>query len=288
MTDSPRFILGFGTAKAGSTWLYDHLARRPDVCMPVKEAMVFHALFGQPPRVGVGGHALPDRAKLPPLGVQSARSPETWRVLRTAMLRDPDLCIDHYRALASSSPRCRVVGDISPSYAKMDLPAVEATAALLERGGFDVRAVFVMRDPVDRLVSHYRYRQDRGPRPGDPGPGLDEASILAYAADPAIRQLHDYPRILANLQAVFPPERLFVGFFEEFFTDAEQQRLGASLGFADWRPDVRLRSFESRFPFTPSVATKLTIRRCYDDEYRSMADLFGADRIAAVWPNVRA
>jgi hypothetical protein len=257
--------------------------------MPVKEVRIFDGPFVSSTTRSDAEAELEamHRTPPPPVGLQSALDLRKWRRLRMECRYNPAVYMDHQIALASSSPMVRIVGDITPAYARLRKETIASANALLVDAGFDVRAVLVMRDPVERLLSHYRWRQDKLDRLGQPRWSEAPEFIIAHANENGMRTLHQYVRLIQALESVFPPERLFVGFFEEFFTDAEQQRLARTLGIDDWAPEFDRRSNASAYSIDIPAVVKFEIRRLYDDAYRDMAEMFGADRLAAAWPNYR-
>lgn len=119
----PNFIV-IGAAKAGTTSLYHYLSCHPEVHMsPVKETNFFsEATKGRP---------------LPSWSVRSR---------------------DRYEALFHSALPAR--GEASPSYSlhpwRAGVP--ERISALLP----DVKLIYLVRDPIDRAVSHYLQRAAMG------------------------------------------------------------------------------------------------------------------------------
>lgn len=149
----PDFI-GVGTQRAGTTWLFSALSRDPSYWMPLYKELdfftpersewverdrlrVFHQLFGRMLKAG-------------------AVDPEALRHLAHVSLTEPqDLA--WYRGLfAPAGPRC--TGDISPSYFLLDEAGVARVAATLPRA----RAVMVLRDPLDRALSAWRFKMSKG------------------------------------------------------------------------------------------------------------------------------
>jgi hypothetical protein len=123
----PNFFV-VGAAKAGTTSLYTHLKRHPDVFLTdVKESAYF--------------------------------SPEIRAGIHRDLYRDPG----RYRAMYAGANRCKAVGEVSSTYL-----ATEGTPARIREVRRDARIVIILRDPVERAFSHYLfYRTTRDETTGE-------------------------------------------------------------------------------------------------------------------------
>ena len=161
------FLLGLGCEKGGTTWLYDYLERHPQVASGFsKEYHVLNAHFL------ASGRALQERriARVRRLIAGLRRVPGQRRAQRLeglaamlaqrerqrALAADLGAYVDYFAGLADAAPDTRLVCDITPLYACLDAAALAEVRARLEAAGFEVRVIFIMRDPIERAFSSYR------------------------------------------------------------------------------------------------------------------------------------
>ncbi len=139
--------------------------------------------------------------------------------------RNFDRGLKWYRGLFPEEGRVR--GEASPNYAKCDIfPGVpQRIHAHLP----DVRLVYVVRDPVDRLLSHYRFAAAMG------------RSVDAQAIEHMIMTSR-YALQLARYRDHFAPDRILVIDFDDLCTDqtAVLRRVGVFVGIPDgWKESIR-------------------------------------------------
>lgn len=149
-------FLCIGAQKAGTSWLYHALRPHPEVWVPpIKE---FH-YFDQPT-------PLPEAA----LNFHRKRFPKYWRRMREAYKRG-DRDTGRFLARYLFLPRTdawyqslfegadgRKVGDMTPSYARMD----EVTVAQVATRMPNARIIYILRNPVTRIWS--QAKMDLGKR----------------------------------------------------------------------------------------------------------------------------
>lgn len=189
----PNFLI-IGAAKSGTTSLYEQLRRHPDVCMP------------------------PRRWKEPTFFSEHARG--RWA-----------RGLDWYCSLFSHHRGEAAVGEASTSYTKAPYygDAADKIASVLPAA----RLIYLVRDPVDQVISHYRHMvfHDGLRLPFDRA--LDEKPFLVETARYAFQ--------LAPYRRRFPRDRILVVPFERFVTDpvAECKRICRFLDIDD-RLDLAL------------------------------------------------
>jgi len=226
-------LFGIGAAKAGTTWLHRMLSGHPDCYFrSIKEVHYFDTLD----RSGAKWRARKPAQKLAALDKRrgAVRSDRVRRKdLRDwqAMLARDDASHQTYLAyLLDGSDRSRVVGDITPSYALLDEAGFAEMAALVP----DTRFIYLLRDPLDRLWSNIRMSAFR-----QTGGGAEFATRANQLLDAFVAGLHpaadqrcDYVATLKRLTAAVAPERIFLGYFEELFTQNSLTRITGFLGLA--------------------------------------------------------
>jgi hypothetical protein len=135
----------------------------------------------------------------------------------------------------------RLAGEASPSYAALPVSAIWRVRALMP----DAKLVFLMRDPVARAWSHARHAHRYGEiscadLPDGGAPGARE--WCAAAANEWALLSGDYLGQLRRWASAFPPDQLFVGFYEEI-AERPAHLLRRVLRFLGARPEVDLAPF---------------------------------------------
>lgn len=135
------------------------------------------------------------------------------------------LGLDWYRSLFESAPEGWLCGESSTHYTK--LPTYPQTIARLQKHLPAIKCVYVMRHPIERLVSQYIHEWSQG-----------RISVAIDRALDEYPQLIDYSRYSWQLQPYFEAfgaDRLLPVFFERMFAEpqAELERICRFLGYAD-------------------------------------------------------
>jgi hypothetical protein len=181
----PSFI-GIGALKAGTTSLYSYLGQHPEIYLsPIKEPKFF----------AVAGNKL------------SARTKE---ILGTTITSYRE-----YLALFHTGEGFKAAGEISPIYLVSERAPQNIKAYLP-----DVKLFAILRDPVDRMFSHYLHNVRSGHE--------DEIGFLnALSRDEKSRFWNYIPqsRYYAALERyfrLFPRSQLKILFFEDLVADPKQ------------------------------------------------------------------
>ena len=246
--DGKVFVLGVGAQRSGTSWLHAYLASHACVCMSeIKEMNYFNALWSETHRryaynmftselkrleSGISRTGL----RLPPevatQGVRALRD-------RVAIFAGGDgAYVDFFRRRVA--PHHTHFGEITPAYSLLPVESFRHIRSLFA----NIKVVFVLRDPVQRVYSALRWRH---------GPKADEA-LVAALSDPMIIERTRYDITIANLRAVFPAEALFFGFYETLFCDTSIQSLCEFLGLpfktADYGQQVNASASQQRMSLT--------------------------------------
>lgn len=285
-----RILFGIGAQKAGTTWLADQIAASPDVYMPIKERHYWDVIrapyiqWDRPKRVEPEGIVDRELASLHVLRarLKHGRLGERRETARRARFRGPYGDHRTYLAtLAIGNPGRKVVGEVTPAYALCGRRTFAEMAELAP----DVRFVFVMRDPVDRLWSGLRHRHRSRIESGEWG---ERDLLAAFDAliddpyDPDFRR-SDYARTLEELEAAVPGARILCLFYETLFEEKAMHRLADFLGIAPLRAALGQRSHAGpALGGGPSPALVRRAREALSRTYEAVASRFG-DEVPAAW-----
>jgi Sulfotransferase domain len=182
-----------------------------------------------------------------------------------------------------------VVGEASPSYLFHPL-APDRVAALLP----DVRLIALLRNPVDRALSHYQHEVSLGREPLTFEEALERedertrGEVDRIVADPryfsyawwnfTYRARGLYAEQLERWFAVFPRDRILVLTSEELLARTEEayarvlEFLGAARHRLDEYPRVFERQYEDMRP-----ETRLALAESYAEPNQRLAELLGRD-----------
>jgi len=194
--------------------------------------------------------------------------------IRAEFIASPGRYFDHFAELLSA-PRAAITADVTPAYA-----ALPASALARIRGGFAargirVKAVFLMRDPVERAWSALRMYRRKGLLPGIlDGAGDDDALLARFAqSDHALRRGR-YEHTVEALDRTFAPEEIYFGFYEDLFEPERIDALSRFLSIPS-RPEAR----EDRYNVSPRTQTlsptaHRAVRDAYGETLRFCANRF--------------
>ena len=228
---SPKvFLLGVGAQKAGTSWLHEQLHSRNDANFGFcKEYHILDAL------------TLPQFAHFQPRLIPPWKW-RTWR--RKRFLQDSNRYFNYFNHLLSE-PAVQLTGDITPSYSCLSAETLAWARDQLSKRGITTRVVFLLRDPVERILSQQRMQLRKR---GELRPELELEQLLRASRklkqQPSQRS--DYLHTLKALQTTFAPEELFIDLYERLFTEPVFRQLCQHLMIDYLEPDWGQRVNESR------------------------------------------
>lgn len=253
MGGEPTYVFGAGATKAGTSWLYRYLAGHPECHLrSIKELHYFDTLEAGTQHRWASALLRKQR------GLRQERDGETrrrQRRMQTGRIRD----LAALRALMTGTPgdlgRLRdyltdglgerhLVADITPAYGLLPAARLRSMHAI----GADVRWVYVMRDPVDRLWSQVRmtaarraeHQIDFEARAND----LMRAELARIESGVVDRE--DYRGAVARLREAVPGDRLLLMLHDDLMTDAGVARMCAFLGIGAVPADFDRKVMEGR------------------------------------------
>lgn len=234
----PTFILGVGAQKAGTTWLHQCLQSLQQVNLgSMKEYHVWDAIYSQL----CSGFL-----------VQGSDLSDPKRQLRRELQASPSAYRDYFLSLVSN--QAHVTGDLTPSYSLLDAEAFCRIRELL--CDFDLKVVFLMRDPVERNWAMVRmYMRNNGRLPEPETLLRAQTAFLENIEKPYAYERTNYPRTLEALGSIFDKEQLYIGFYESLF---EPQNVDALSRFLGLRIDKDL--VEKRINASPWAELPLEIK----------------------------
>ncbi len=230
-----KLVFGVGAAKSATTWLAAYLAEHPDFHMsPRKELHYWSVLQGghyrktkywndrDRVRAGLGGSLL-ERLRNRFDGLTKGQPDSRHQIYANLYTKAGPPHSNYADALFLGYRGQPLVGEFTPAYAVLP-PAVYRDMASL---GPDVRFLFVMRDPVTRLVSAIRHKLRGEVGSKNVTPEMVRGRIVECLADPEHFDLirSRYDQTITRLDASVGADKVFFLFFETMFRQSEMDRL---------------------------------------------------------------
>ena len=200
-TDEPGvFLLGLGAQKAGTSWLHAQLNQRLDADFGfLKEYHIHDALTL--PAAGFSGRSR-----------RSLFKPRTWRRQRFWT----DQRYYAYFASLLRRPGIQLTGDITPSYSGLSAATLLTIRAGFINQGIPVRPLFLMRDPIERIVSSVRMqRRKQGLK--DSAGEIQTLQDLCRERPERINLRSNYGHTLKALKESFGLKHCFIAIYEQLF-----------------------------------------------------------------------
>jgi hypothetical protein len=226
----PTLMFCVGATKAGTSWLYSYLHGHEDcVLQSVKESHFFDTI--SKPRLKpqidawkaqrdmlverrMNAIAVDDQMRATRLKTQID---DLATLIKAVRQRDEGIQAYHDYLFAGAQD-AKLVGDHTPAYALLDEERLAQMLAMSE----NVKFVFLMRDPIDRLWSHVRMIAKRTTDTSDGFEAKSRAvlkSVTCEGGETHLSKRGDYPAIVAKLKNAVPKDKLYFEYFERLLTD---------------------------------------------------------------------
>ena len=277
------FLLGTGCQKGGTTWLFQYLKASPQYVPGFrKEYHVFDA-------IDIPGQAYRRDEVTEQAEAALARGREGGPVnaqplLLASMLANPTYYYDYFAGLLLTRPQGRVTADVTPSYGMLAAARLSEIKDEFASRGVRTVAVFLMRDPVDRVLSQMRMQLRRKPdkfaRP------LQEVLLRRHALSTYAARTR-YDLTIAALDEAFDQSEIFFGFYEDLFREDRIREVCRLLGIDFHKPMFDVRANAS--PPVRDVPEEVlrTVARSYGAVYQAVAARFPDVDLDALWPSTR-
>lgn len=209
MSENTTLVIGLGAQKAGTTWLYDYFISHPQFfASPIKEINFFTSYLNHEdyPHVREGFLA----RYYEHVKSYSSRPLKTYteklRNLSDRVLMDfyPN---NYLKFFSNRINNEKCFGEISPSYADLSSEAFRYMRSIYP----SVKFIFIMRDPVDRFISHIKFDKKLGL--GD----IDSIKQKAIMTKSIHLRRSQYDLTIKKIENIVPPCDIKYLFYEEMF-----------------------------------------------------------------------
>jgi len=231
----PDFFI-VGPQRTGTTWLHANLRYHPQIMLSEPKELFFFSALKTPesPRF---------RSAELEWYLQFFREP-LWRVL----LRNA-ISIRRYREIY----RPKIRGEATASYAALDRDVIEDITRLNP----DIKAVLMIRDPIERAWSHAK--KDLVRNKGRKFEDVSASEFERFFADPYQLRCARYTEQIDNWSAYLHPRHLLVCLFDDVDTRPEAL-LREVMSFLGVKSDRRYISEEARKPVNPTASRRIPER----------------------------
>ena len=237
-------FLCIGAAKAGTDWLHQQLSRHPECHLrSIKELHYFNAIQSGQLEREFKKHQGFQRALLHRLERES-RAPDAMQAQKLSDRADWMDVLEsgredipaYLKYLTEGARDGQVVADMTPAYALLGQDDLRRMSGI----SGDVRFLYLLRDPVERLWSHVRMiavRRDPDGRVTRQRCGRILQRTISGQEDQIARR-SDYAGTISRLLSAVPSRQVLIEAFEEMITGEGLQRLCRFLGIAPMAADL--------------------------------------------------
>lgn len=201
----PDFLV-IGAQRAGTTWLHRVLSQHPALWVaPVKELHYFDK--SDTPRTVM------DPKERQRVGLSGLKSLDPWYVRYWFGARSDDW---YARLFRRAQTKGFIAGEVTPAYATLD----ESVFRRIHRMNGNIKLVFVMRDPVDRVWSAVSnaYKKGKGRARGT----LTNRQVRSWMREPGRASRSAYLDTIERIEGIFPKRQIHYCFFDDLRDRPEQ------------------------------------------------------------------
>ncbi|MEM1275443.1 MAG: sulfotransferase [Pseudomonadota bacterium] len=272
-----------GAQKAGTTWLHSYLADHPQVLVPSVRKELQYWNHVRPPFDTYGtqttrGEMLKNRARRLAMSVlkgeEGRRKARAWAAFERALRTQDPAHVDYANTLFAFFDGHRAVGEASPEYALLEAETLQEMAALSPKS----RMIYIMRDPVERMLSGIRFALSRHATVTPEA--LDERVTLALDDGDPHRDFWRtrYDQVISKLDATLPRDRVAYFFYETLFSEQEIARLTEFLGVDPMPADFERKVWVTKNrEVMPSSTAMTRVKDALQPVYRFVEDRFGTE-----------
>ena len=222
MKQKPDFILCVGAQKAGTSWLHAYVTQFEDTDFGFRKE--YHIWSAKWMRAGgIKPDPVPYWRDVWDFRQGVVPWPNKQRLIRKMMIEVPGVYERYFASLIKN--QIRRTGDFTPAYSVLPPEEFHRLKRRIESVGFNLKVVFLMRDPVERVWSAVRMQKRINSLADD-----DEELILKRIHTDNCKLRGNYPRTIQALESCFSPDQLYFGFYENLFERVQLEKISSFLG----------------------------------------------------------
>ena len=272
MGRAPDFIC-VGLQRAGTTWLHKNLDYHPQIWLPpVKELYFWSEIFGgsdegwerisRRKQVKDTANYYRDQNELSPKASQKQMALGAIWALNGS--------IEQYNSIFACASSDALCGEICPDYAQLPREGI----ARILRNNPQTKILLLLRDPIDRIISHAQKRAF------DLGVDFSEALLWHESEWPGFFIRSNIPEILLRWTSLVPPHQLYIQSFDDL-ADKPHETLDQICRFLGVHRDRRffpdaakvVNIFETQVSRGPLKRLKQELRPIYDETRKLLPEI---------------
>ena len=267
-SEQKTFLLGVGAQKGGTSWLHEQLHSRKDANFGfLKEYHFLDALT-----LEAFEDFRPNRPRL--------WKWRTWR--RHRFFQKPKRYFDYFTHLLNQ-PGISLSGDITPSYGCLSSSTLRWVVDEFEQRGIRTCAVFILRDPVERFLSQQRMKLRKAGQL-EPEKECQRLQLAAQKLAEQGSQRSNHLETLSALEAVFSRDDMFIGLYEQLFSEGCYRDMCQRLRIPYQQPNWNRRVNESRSTIALPENILASIGRSQSQIYQGIEAKYPELNISIHWP----
>nr|VFJ66463.1 MAG: Sulfotransferase family protein [Candidatus Kentron sp. DK] len=214
------FLLGVGAQKAGTSWLYQQLKKSEDFANGFrKEYHIFDALTIKECKSFLTQTQKRCRRLLDSEFDTWSQSPDLKALTFYA---DTNNYFCYFEKLLNESD-ANLVADITPSYSGLSSETLSYIKKQFAKRGIDVKVIFIMREPINRLLSALKMHFRRKGLTIESEPIIKEMKLSIGKNWETLRS--NYRETCSNIIDVFDEQQRCFCFYETMFSPGEMLRI---------------------------------------------------------------
>jgi hypothetical protein len=203
------------------------------------------------------------------------------RIIRSMQMNEGEY-FEYFKHLLDSG-RADITADITPSYSSLSALVLANIYLGFTDHGYRCKAIFLMRDPLERCWSAVRMHRHNAAGRSTPLHGVradipEEDALLDYIHTPEAQIRTRYDRTIAELEKAFPVKDIYYGIYEELFTEQGIADISRFIG-VEPKPDFQRHQFNvSPKQVDLSAETMQSVVHNYRQVYEACAERFPQTR----------
>lgn len=281
-------FFGMGAMKSGTTWLHDYLQKNADVHFPpVKEVHYWDVSQNKSDRhhyrakatqlVEASTQLLESNiAEIPRRIEQVNRALSALKIYANSDAKH----MEYKNYLLDNFEGQKAVGDLTPSYCTLDQKTLIEMSSLAS----NVKFMFIMRDPIERLWSAIRMRASQVSANQRELVKHCEKIVteLQYKTDHFMLTRSDYKRTISVLDKTIKPENIAYIFYEKLFSNETLKSLCTFLGVRFNKLEGPTEVIRKGDGVALSDSTKQILYELLKEQYTFLENRFGLE-IPSKW-----
>lgn len=289
------FLLCVGAHKAGTTWLHRYLEQHSNVYMGfMKEYHVFDALTLPEGETFFNRYIEFAEERLKRIKRKLTEKPARLRSLRKNIFKMADFLadynnyLDYFANILHTKDGIILTGDITPAYCSLSSDVLKAIRDGFFDRGVDVKALFLLRDPVERCISASQYNMGRELESQEvsklPPMDIDKIVRKDYKKF-GFEERARYDVTIGRLEEVFDEQHIHYQFYEKLFEPESIEGICDYLGIERREGDSEQRVNESKMKFVVSDTLRAELFAHYAPVYNFIYDKFSKEFVDTIWTN---